>query len=239
MRLVLRVRRDPKVPSGGRQLETVERVLRRAQQVVEAHPAWTVTSHRDHTHTATIGTATAQLGAGDYLPTYTISFPSGMPGAAARVFAQEFQRWLDATAAEHHQRVTAEAQKVIRAIERLIHDLNVAIAENDTLLAQLHDAKIEIEFLRRQVDQLTESLRTGRPSIAKAMLAAVSAVLLAAVTGVAEVGTGHLVGGDPVDASTDVTIFVERCDSLVGELEALEGEHGDQWPTASPDDHGD
>lgn len=155
------------------------------------------------------------------------------------MFAREFRRWLDATAAERHQQMTATAQKVIRAIERLIHDLNVAIAENETLRAQLHDANIEIELLRRQIAQLTESMRTGRPSIAKAMLAAVGAVLLAAVTGVAESGAGQFVGRDSIDGPTNVTVFVERCDSLVGELEALTSEHGDRWPTATPDDHSD
>jgi hypothetical protein len=236
VQLILRLRRDPKTTGGSRRQESVKRVMERAERIVGDHPAWAVATGANYTHTATIGTASAQLGPKDFLPTQVIRYDGVVPGSAARMFAEQFHDWLDKTAGKVLQEATARTQQLIRAIERLVHDLNIAVAENENLRARLHDANLEIEFLRRQVDQLSESLKTGRPSIAKAMLAAVSAILLAAIAGVAEGSAGQLVGGSPATTVTQVTEFVERCDSLIGDLKALEAEHGDRWPSGS---HGD
>lgn len=235
--MVLLVRADPRLDGGERQRDIVGRVIERARRIVDDHPTWEFSSGTNYTHIATIGPSTAQLSHGEHLPTYTIPYPN-VPGTAARVFAKEFRHWLDATAAEQVDRMTTRSQQLVRAIERLVHDLNLALTENENLHVRLHSANLEIEFLRRQVDQLSESIRTGRPSIARAMLAGVSAILLGVIGGVAEGSAGQLIDGTST-GDDDIATFVERCESLIDDLTAVEIDYGDRWPTAGQDHNPD
>lgn len=74
--------------------------------------------------------------------------------------------------------------------------------------------------MRQQIDQLSSSLRIDRPSVTKAMLAAVAAILLAATTGMAEGSVSYLTERD--DSSSTISALAERCDALAAELDDVE-----------------
>jgi CRP-like cAMP-binding protein len=227
--LRLRVRPDPKAGRAGfRRTETVERVMGRARRLTEQHPSWAL-SDLDFTHTLTVSGSSARLGPGDFLPVYEINYDGNVPGSAAKQFADSFARWLDDTVAVRQRGSDAKAHELLRAIERLAHDLNTALESNGQLRRELEAANMEVDFLRRQVQQLTEALSSNRPSIAKAMLAALGAILLAVATGMAEGAAGPLLADEEQPTTT---VFVQQCDMLVNQFDEIDFPN-DRWPGAT------
>lgn len=157
-------------------------------------------------------------------PVARVEYDPVVPGSAARRFAETFQGLLDGLVQEAVEQVA----QLLRAIERFAHDLRVALDDNERLRAELERARIDVEFLRRQVDNLTEALKTGRPGITKAMLAAVGAILLAVLTGTAEGGSGAMV--DRVfEAPAEAVQYFARCEDLTRQMDAAEFED-DRFP---------
>jgi hypothetical protein len=119
------------------------------------------------------------------------------------------------------ERYTEQVHQVFREVEKLVRDFEIALDENDDLRSRLLEANIEIDFLRRQVQQLSEALKTNRPSIVKSMLKAVGAITLAVAGGVGGATGGHLfdeaAAADPTTAD-----LIERCSDLADQLESVE-----------------
>lgn len=218
---------------GSRRQDTVRRVADRARRLTDNHPAWSVISDaKAADYNLTVSGDRAQAGSRRRAGGQSFAYDGNVPGTAARVFADAFVHWLDEVASLEDRLASVAAASLIRSIEKLVRDLDVALNENAELRSRLAEARIEIDFLRRQVDQLSEAVKTNRPSIARAMLVAVSSILLALTTGVGEAIPG-LVADTAADSDPTVEEFVQRCDTLVDAFDRLDIQ--DSWPRPAPD----
>jgi hypothetical protein len=236
--------RDPRSAEGQRRQETVARVIDRATRLANRHRGWSVDSSGSD-YILTVSDSGAVL----TNPTRrirgrSVKYDGVVPGSAAKQFADKYDRWLDEYAERERRSQEAErqaqayqvrVQTLFRAIEVLVHDLDIAIDENEDLRSRLTEARIEIDFLRRQLDQLSEAMKTSRPRIVKSMLMGVGAILLALTTGVGEAGGGRILDKVDAPAATTAEQFLERCDNLVDQLDSLEiHDAGDPKRVASP-----
>ena len=202
------------------------------------HPSWSVdSSGSDYVLTVSGGYSEISRPA-TRKGALSVKYDGNVPGSAARRFADTFEEWLNEFAAEEareQQQLEIRIQQLFRAVEVLVHDLEVAIEENDDLRSRLAEARIEIDFLRRQVEQLSEAIKTSRPRIVKSMLMGVGAILLALTTGVGEAAGGRILDKVDAPAATTAEQFLERCDVLVDQFDSLEiHDAGDPKGSGSP-----
>jgi hypothetical protein len=205
-------------------------VITRAIRIAEQHPAWQI-GDDEPTHVLLVSDHGASFtGPSSASGYHHVAYDGAVPGSATRLFAHEFPHWLDDGAHQEARQNQARTHALLRAIELLVHDLDLALQQNVTLRSQLDDARIEVDFLRRQVEQLSEALKANRRGITRAMLAGVGMILLAVVTGGAEGTAGHILNSHdtPEESATD---FLQRCDELVDQLDQIPP-FDDNWPTA-------
>jgi hypothetical protein len=197
-----------------------DRLAISAQHVVDRCPPWSL-GFEGATHTLNITANDASFAAN-----------AGGPGSGSvgtRTFryrtdpsdieAERFEGWLeqalrDVLRGEHIERQQVLLYQLLRDIEHFVYQIDLALQENSRLQSQLREARIEIDFLRRQLSQVTEAISTDRPRLARAMLAGLGAILLAITTGAAE-GMAGLVVDDNDRPPVAASDYLEQCDGLV------------------------
>lgn len=216
---------------GQRAAETRDRVAGRVMRVIQAYVDTALVDRADVADVVvTIGSneSAIETRPADWALTRRIGYNSSWPGTAARLVGDALHEFI----ADRLFDVIAEQRqatgRLFADIERLTADLSDALDENDDLRRQLADARIEVDFLRRTVDLLSESVRTNRPTLVKRVMLVVSGVLLAAATGAAEAGTSTILKNSNSDPAQE---YVIRCEVIQGQLDQIIL-NTDSFPTA-------
>lgn len=221
-----RLRRNPDTSSGARGQQTVDRVLKRARRILTEHPAWVEVSG-DVVENLTVlvssrgAGCTFRDGDGKAEQLVELRYEAVVPGSAARKFGEQLRALLSQYITDQLEAQRAVSSRLTRDIERLASDLLSALEDNESLREQLQSARIDIDFLRRQVDNLTEAARTGRPGIMRAMVAAVAAILFAATTGIGEAAGGLVIDRYWESPDSSAGEYLERCSEILDEMDAL------------------
>lgn len=217
-------------PRGQRANETFHRVGNRIVREVKDWPAATVVSEPDEADIiVTIGQSETSIRLPGPLSvdgTQVVRYSSGLPGSAAKIVAESLNSFLLNYLNRIDDRRLRRSGEITARIEELTIDLRMALDDNQALRELLKEARIEIDFLRRTVDVLSEATRMGRPSVMSKALTLVGGVLLAVATGLAEGASGAVLDQAPI------VEFVERCTTIEAQLNELDLS-ADQLPTAA------
>lgn len=224
------VDRSTRLATGGQRAEeTRDRVTGRVVRVIKAYPDTAmVADEAEADVVVTIGSNESAMETRpvDWEMTRRISYNSSLPGTAARLVGDALHEFLSALVFAALAEQRQAAGKLFADIERLTADLSEALDENEDLKRQLADARIEIDFLRRTVELLSDSVRTNRPKLVKRVMLVVSAVLLAAATGAAEAGVSTVLKNTDSNPAHE---YVVRCESIQAQIELI-GSETDSFP---------
>lgn len=110
-------------------------------------------------------------------------------------------------------------------LSQMLSDLQV---ENSALRSALETARIEIAFLEGELKGLREAMAMGRPTVQKAKMKVISAILLALLSGAAAGGTQQAVVELSSTSAPVIHEYHQRCEQVI----VMMNQSSDQDPRA-------